>query len=139
MSRVILSNAEFARSFVDSMVKGGFMYSWGGDRSEPFRQDMADTWQDFFDNKDKVHINHLGSAAGNLRRNCGWTEEEVKELIKRCRFVHFQFDQVDRNPSLYTPVGKHWALAADLPPSLIVDSTTEIGRWCLLDLTESRH
>jgi len=93
-TRLGLANGALATAVIDSLVAGGFIHGWFGDRSDPFRSKETRFWVDNFegrcDNRKNL-LYCLQSYGTNLMLYCGWSINEVRELARRCGVATIQY------------------------------------------------
>jgi hypothetical protein len=85
-----MTNLELATKWVSSLIDKGFKSGWFGDKSELFRQQEIGIHTAVLEGTYHIHPVHLVSGLVsdiiNLRHYCGWTDEEVNELLGRFGF-----------------------------------------------------
>lgn len=74
---------ELAVKLVNSLCDNGFMHGCGGDISEEYRSNQIKYFENNLKYLDK---NYVYGFIDNLRKYCGWSEEEVSQIAKRCNF-----------------------------------------------------
>lgn len=76
---------EITTRWINSMVDNQFNAGWFGDKSAEHRKSQIDYLMRIINNTEKIGafrmVAVLCSDASNLKQYCGWTEEEINELL----------------------------------------------------------
>lgn len=84
------------KKWINSMIKGGFMSGWMGDKSDKFEKEQFDSMMKVLDGDVKfIGGNYrllatIFSDYGNLKQYCKWSESELNELLSLFNFKHIK-------------------------------------------------
>lgn len=82
-----MAKQEIVKKWINDMIANGFMHGWCGDRSDEFKKEQYDTMMKVLDGDIKIIggnyrlLATIHSDYGNLKQYCGWTDEELKQLL----------------------------------------------------------
>lgn len=91
-----MTKEELVKKWIEDMIKNGFMNGWFGDKSDEFKKEQFDALMKVLNGDVKIIGGNYRLLAtiqndySNLRQYCGWSENELKQLLGLFNFTRIE-------------------------------------------------